>query len=82
NYDSFSIGKKEKVRFVQPSASSVALNRVRGKKVSEILGRLESNGRIFLVNPNGVFFGPSSQVNVGSIVVSTLDLASKDFLNG
>ncbi|MBM3208149.1 MAG: filamentous hemagglutinin N-terminal domain-containing protein, partial [Chlamydiae bacterium] len=81
NYDKFRIEKGEKVRFIQPKKSSVALNRVKGSHPSEIFGNLESNGHLFLVNPYGVVFGPTAQVNVGSIVVSTLGIASQEFLN-
>ncbi|MEX5333610.1 two-partner secretion domain-containing protein, partial [Pseudomonas paraeruginosa] len=39
-------------------------------------------GRVFLVNPNGVVFGKTAQVNVGGLVASTLDISDKDFLDG
>ena len=81
NYDSFNIEGREHVQFVQPSSSSTVLNRVIGKDVSSILGSLSANGKVFLVNPNGIFFGPTASVNVGSLVVSTLDIADSDFLN-
>lgn len=80
NYDSFSIGAQESVRFVQPKASSCVLNRVVGNDPSAIYGKLSSNGKIFLVNPNGVYFGPSAQINAGSLIASTLDISDTDFL--
>jgi filamentous hemagglutinin family protein len=80
NYSSFNIGKEEKVQLLQPSSSSSVLNRIRGNSPSEILGQLESNGKIFLVNPNGIYFGKDSRVNVGALIASTLDIASQDFL--
>ncbi len=78
-YQGFSIGEAESVRFIQPSSSSVVLNRVTGSEGSEILGKLESNGKVFLVNPNGVYFGPGAQVDVGSLIASTLDISDADF---
>lgn len=81
HYKSFNIAKSEKVRFLQPTQRSSVLNRVTGENPSEILGRMESNGKVFLVNPNGVYFGRESQVDVGSLIVSTLDLSKADFLN-
>ncbi|MBS0615564.1 MAG: filamentous hemagglutinin N-terminal domain-containing protein [Verrucomicrobia bacterium] len=81
NYESFNIEGRERVQFVQPSSSSTVLNRVVGKDPSSILGSLNANGKVFLVNPNGVYFGRTASVNVGSLVVSTLDIADSDFLN-
>ncbi|MBS0626694.1 MAG: filamentous hemagglutinin N-terminal domain-containing protein, partial [Verrucomicrobia bacterium] len=79
-YQAFSVGAQEKVQFIQPSASSVVLNRVVGGETSSIFGSLTSNGKVFLVNPNGIYFGPSAQVNVGSLLASTLDITNQDFL--
>ena len=82
NWQQFSIGDGEYVLFNQPSASAAVLNRVLGGSPSEILGDLSANGRVFLINPQGVMFGAGSQVDVGSLVVSTHDLADQDFLGG
>lgn len=82
NWQSFSIGQGHSVNFVQPSSSSVALNRVLGSDVSVIQGALNANGQIFLVNPNGVLFSPTAQVNVGAIVASTLNISTQDFMAG
>lgn len=78
----FSIGSGETVRFVQPGANSVILNRVVGGNSSEIFGSLVANGRIFLINPSGIVFGAGSQVNVGSLVASTLNLKGNGNSNG
>jgi filamentous hemagglutinin family protein len=82
NWQSFNIGTSESVRFVQPSSSSVALNRVLGSDPSQILGNLSANGQVFLVNPNGILFGKGASVNVGGLVASTLGIADTDFLAG
>ncbi|WP_019562259.1 YDG domain-containing protein [Caldimonas manganoxidans] len=82
NWQSFSIGQGHTVNFVQPSSSAVALNRVLGSDVSVIQGALNANGQVFLINPNGVLFTPTAQVNVGGIVASTLNLSNEDFLAG
>ena len=60
----------------------MALNRVIGNSASQILGQLNANGQIFLVNTNGILFGPNSQVNVGALAASTLALSNRDFLGG
>ena len=82
DWTSFSIGAGQTVNFVQPSSSSVALNRVVGNDVSRIQGALNSNGQVFLLNPNGVLFAPGAQVDVGGLVASTLKLGTADFLAG
>jgi filamentous hemagglutinin family protein len=82
NWQSFSIGAGEAVQFVQPGASSVALNRVVGTDPSTILGSLSSNGKVFLVNPNGILFGKGASVNVGGLVASTLNITDSDFMAG
>ncbi|WP_296511163.1 filamentous hemagglutinin N-terminal domain-containing protein [Rhodoferax sp.] len=82
HWQSFSIGASESVRFVQPSSSAVALNRVLGSDPSQILGKLSANGQVFLVNPNGILFGQGASVNVGGLVASTLDMTDTDFLAG
>ena len=82
NWQSFNIGKGEAVRFVQPNSSSVALNRVLGSDPSSILGSLSANGKVFLVNPNGILFGKGSQVNVNGLVASTLAITDNDFMSG
>lgn len=82
NWQSFDIGVGKSVNFQQPNSSSVALNRVIGPDASFIYGSLTANGKIFLVNPNGVLFAPSGQVSVGSLVVSSLDISTEDFATG
>jgi filamentous hemagglutinin family protein len=82
NWQSFSIGAQNAVRFVQPGASSQVLNRVTGNDPSAILGRLSSNGRVWLLNPNGVMFGQGARVDVAGLVASTLNIANEDWLAG
>ncbi|MDZ4732230.1 MAG: filamentous hemagglutinin N-terminal domain-containing protein, partial [Nitrospirota bacterium] len=82
NWNSFSIAANEAVHFVQPSISAIALNRVIGVDPSVILGQLQSNGRIFLVNPNGILFGSGAQINVGGLLATTLQIRDDDFMAG
>jgi filamentous hemagglutinin family protein len=82
NWQSFGIGAGQTVQFVQPSSSAVALNRVVGADVSAIQGSLLANGRVFLLNPNGVLFSPTARVDTGGLVASTLGMSDADFLNG
>ncbi|KVX18056.1 filamentous hemagglutinin [Burkholderia ubonensis] len=82
NWQDFGVAGGERVSFHQPGSSSIALNRVIGTHGSQIDGRIDANGKVFLVNPNGVMFGAGSQVNVGSLVASTQNLTDADFLAG
>ena len=82
NWGSFDIGKDAKVNFIQPNASSQALNRITGQNPSQIFGQLNANGQVVLINPNGIVFGQGAQVNVGGLVASTLQLSDADFHNG
>ena len=82
NWQSFSIGQNSAVRFVQQSAASSVLNRVTGTDPSTILGSLSSNGRVFLINPNGILFGPGARIDVAGFVASALNLTDTDFLGG
>lgn len=80
---SFDIENGERTRFVQPSESSVILNRVIGSQAaSRIYGTLESNGTVYLINPDGVLFGPSAKVNTGSLLATTHDITDTDFMAG
>lgn len=82
NWNDFSIGSTETVNFVQPDANAIALNRVVTATPSSILGNLNANGQVFIVNPNGITFGSTAQVNVGGLVASTLDISDSNFNNG
>ncbi len=82
NWQSFSIAPSETVNFVQPSASSVTLNRVIGATPSLIQGVMNANGQVFLINPNGVVFSRDATINVGGLVASTLNLTDANFQAG
>jgi filamentous hemagglutinin family protein len=74
SWQSFNIANGETVRFVQPSASSVAVNRISDPNGSKILGKLSANGQVWLINPAGVYFGPGAQINVGGLIASSVNI--------
>ena len=82
NWSSFSIGSGETTTFIQPSTTSVTLNRVLGTDPSAIDGSLTANGRVFIVNQNGIVFGAGSKVDVAGLVATTADIADADFMAG
>ncbi|NNH01044.1 YDG domain-containing protein [Acinetobacter sp. ANC 5414] len=82
NWNSFNIGQNATVNFNQPNQSSTAINHVLDSNASQIMGRLNANGQVFLLNPNGVVFSKTAQVNIGGLVASTLNLTDADIQNG
>ncbi|RZL65894.1 MAG: filamentous hemagglutinin N-terminal domain-containing protein [Variovorax sp.] len=84
NWNSFSVGQGNQLNITQEAGPrSVLLNRVvnNGPR-SEILGSITAPGHVFIVNPAGVVFGSQSQVNVGGLVASTLDIDNDAFAAG
>jgi filamentous hemagglutinin family protein len=82
NWQGFSIGAGELTHFQQKSASSAVLNRVVGNDPSSLLGSLTSNGRVFLVNPNGIIVGAGARIDTAAFIASTLNISDSDFLQG
>ncbi|MBT5229401.1 MAG: filamentous hemagglutinin N-terminal domain-containing protein, partial [Methylococcales bacterium] len=82
NWDGFNIGSNEIVNFIQPSSSSIALNRVISGNPTTILGQLNANGVVILVNPRGILFTQSATLDVAGLVATTLDVGNQDFLSG
>ncbi|MBY0240473.1 MAG: caspase family protein [Burkholderiaceae bacterium] len=82
DWRSFNVANGELLRFLQQNPQSVVLNRVTGNDPSQLFGLLQSNGRVVLINPNGVLFGPNAQVDVAGLIASTLNLSDADFLAG
>lgn len=80
NWSTFNIGKDASVQFIQPGASSTALNRISDQNPSQILGHLTANGQVFLLNSSGIIFGKTATVNVGGLVASAMNLSDSDFL--
>ncbi len=78
----FDIAPSETTEFVQPTANSIALNRVNSTSASQINGRLTANGNVVIVNQNGVVFGAGAQVDANSLVVSTADTDNSTFMAG
>jgi filamentous hemagglutinin family protein len=81
DWGSFNIDTMEHVDF-QLSQGGVTLNRVTGNDPSQILGKMTSNGDLWLVNPNGVFFGNNAQVDVHGLVATTSNITNSNFLSG
>jgi len=81
NWQQFNIGTNEITRFIQQNSTSAVLNHITSQNPSEILGTLSSNGRVFLINSNGIVFGKNSMIDTAGFVASTLNISNEDFLN-
>lgn len=82
NWQTFNIGEQANVQFIQPNAASIVLNRVTDANPSQILGKLSANGQVYLINPQGIYFGKNATVDVGALLASTHQIADADFLDG
>ncbi len=82
DWNSFNVNANETVQFVQPSASSITLNRVHDSGTSQIDGQILANGNVWLINPNGVVFGKDAQVNVAGLLATSGNISNQNFMNG
>jgi filamentous hemagglutinin family protein len=82
NWQSFDVGRGNRVTFVQPDANSAILNRVTGQTTSTIAGQINANGQVYLINPNGIAITSTGTVKAGAFVASTLGISDDDFMGG
>lgn len=82
NWSQFNISADGVVNFQQPSESATAINRIYQNDPSRIFGALNANGRVYLLNRNGVLFGKGAKVNVAGLVASSLDITEDALKNG
>jgi len=82
DWRSFDIDVGERTNFQQPGADAITLNRVVGGGESDILGNLTANGHVWLVNQNGIAFGPNARVDVAGLLATTADIDNRDFMEG
>jgi len=81
DWQSFNLSAQDSVRFNQPNQAATVLNRIHDQNPSQIFGSINANGRVFLMNPNGILFGHSAKVNVGALVASGMSISNEDFFN-
>ena len=82
DWRSFSVPTDYRVDFVQPSSTSILVNRVTGTSASVIDGSLTANGQIWLLNPNGILIGPNGRVSSVGFLASTQQILNEDFRTG
>ena len=72
----YSVGNGEIVQYDGGAQTNNYLNIVRGGNSSVIDGNITGGNNVYIVNPNGVIFGKTASVNVGTLHVSTQDTAA------
>ncbi|WP_045825641.1 filamentous hemagglutinin N-terminal domain-containing protein [Teredinibacter turnerae] len=82
DWQSYDVAANERVQYIQPSSSSISLNRILSNRGSQIHGQIDANGQVFLINPHGIIFGEGASVNVGGLLASGLNIRTDDFING
>jgi filamentous hemagglutinin family protein len=83
NWNTFNVGAGERVQFQQPNAQSATLNRVTGGLgPSQILGSIDANGRVFIVNRDGIIFGAGAVIKTSGFLATTSDIKTSDFMAG
>ncbi|WP_163381382.1 GLUG motif-containing protein [Cyclobacterium sp. SYSU L10401] len=81
NWQRFDTQSHQRVEFVQPDVNSIVLNRIISGSPTQFDGSLSANGRVVVMNPNGVVFGQTAQVDVGSLIATSSHVSTDSFMN-
>ncbi len=75
SFSEFNVGEGGRVYFTNPAGIVNIFTRVTGNTLTNILGTLGvtgGNANLFVINPNGIIFGPNARLDVnGSFVATT-----------
>ncbi len=81
NWKTFNVGRQTTVTFDQSNGGAqsgqwIAFNKINDPTgvPSQILGRITAQGQVYLINPNGIIFGGASQINLRTLVASSLPI--------
>ncbi|CAI8695377.1 hypothetical protein EMIT0111MI5_20567 [Burkholderia sp. IT-111MI5] len=80
NWKDFDIARDEAINFRQPNANAAVLNRVASGKVTSIDGALNANGRVFVLNPDGIVVGKDATINANGVTLAAADTSDDDFM--
>jgi filamentous hemagglutinin family protein len=89
HWETFNVGSQTTVNFDQSAGGAdsgkwIAFNKVFDPtaKPSEIRGKINAQGQVYIINQNGIIFGPGSQVNARTLVASALPINDNLVANG
>ena len=82
NWQSFDVGSGATVNFNQPNAQASTLNKIGNGNASQIHGQIKAPGEVILQNNDGVYFGKTSRVDVGSVVATSHNISDADYMAG
>jgi filamentous hemagglutinin family protein len=72
SFQDFSVPTNGSATFITPIGNQSTVVRVTGNSVSDINGTVNTQGaNFFLLNLNGIVFGPQARLNVGAIFVAS-----------
>jgi filamentous hemagglutinin family protein len=81
HWETFNVGRDTTVNFDQSAGGAdsgkwIAFNKVFDPtaKPSEIRGKINAQGQVYIINQNGILFGAGSQVNARTLVASALPI--------
>src|SRR5918995_5225593 len=83
NWNTFNVSTGGSATFNQPGSSSITLNRVTGGLGPSVIdGTISANGRVFIINRDGMLFGRNAVVNTAGFLATTNDIRNADFMAG
>jgi len=81
HWKTFNVGRNTTLNFDQSAGGAdagkwIALNKVTGADAapSQILGSINAQGQVYVLNQNGIIFGGASQINTRTLVASSLPI--------
>ncbi|MHC4618366.1 MAG: beta strand repeat-containing protein [Planctomycetota bacterium] len=83
NWNSLDTSSSEILQFIKASGGFAVLNRIIAGGATHFDGSLFGNqGHIFIVNPSGIIFGPTSYIQASKFTAAGLNIADRDFMSG